>query len=43
VLLSVIVVEKKRGGELVHMWDGSVAAKEDLWWSEQLCLGVTPH
>jgi hypothetical protein len=31
VLLGVLVVERERETYLVHLWDASVGAKEDLW------------
>ena len=41
-VLGVFVVEKRRGDNLVSLWDASVGAKEYLWWSDQLWLGVIP-
>ena len=41
-VLGVLVVEKRRGDNLGNLWDASVGAKEYLWSSDQLWLGVIP-
>jgi hypothetical protein len=38
VLLAVLVVEKRGGDDLVHLWDACAGVKDDIWWSNQLWL-----